>query len=359
MAITQNEGTIWDSASGLMAGIRPALSGSDATLVETALQQLIVFFADRPVRAPGKEIWASLCRETYDRGGFRARYQQQFSQLIAALRTGTKSVDLCCDYHRGLFRSCSKHIGDPASQWFVSFLELLAASTSNLHCQYPSKIDLVAENGLLLSRFMRLEDFITRHTYATVATLDLVKRFRDLLSPKFSPGARQQVRKNNALGLWHGRIGSYFAPIGDIVSRKMWCDGIKPFATLTVDIEQNYDRGGSPSRALQKLGLPFRSGEIWIELIYPAINAAYQNIGASKPELAIPTHLESAGNWAFVPDRDSAELTNHARDLASGDTGAKEIVHQLLDIPQLFDAVVWGESTESDWTAPDSPFLLK
>ena len=203
---------------------------------------------------------------------------------------------------------------------------------------------------------MRLDVFIRNHS-TSPSTPATEQRYRSLLSPNFSQGARQNFWKSTELGMWHGRVGSYPAVIGDTERYKIWCENIKPFATFTDDLEIEYDRRKTPGRLLQRLGISFVDGQYWIELVYQARSAAYFSEGNPILRLAIPTHLESAGNWAFIPDRDALDISNHARDLATGSQGLKEIIHQRVDATALVDAIVWQEPTKCDWTHPNSPYV--
>lgn len=108
---------------------------------------------------------------------------------------------------------------------------------------------------------------------------------------------------------------------------------------------------------LKGLGLTFGPGSYWIELVYSSEYARFAAMPERELHLGIPTRLESAGNWAFRPDRDSPPRTNFALDLTNGNRGRPEIIHERLDAGLLQDLIVWGKPTESDWSHPSSPLL--
>jgi hypothetical protein len=350
---------LWGTATGLLEGLRARLSDADALLFEQAIAHLEVIWSGKEIAEPGSEIWQSLCKEQFDESGFRANYQTHLAKLISDLKTSATGSVTCCDYHRRLFRLCSDHVGDPGASWFTSFLEILSATSLDLHFQYLSSIDLAVPiaTDLHLSRFMRIETFVRNHTTAP-PTDSALKDFRENLSPEFTRSARQACWRTNELGMWHGRLGSYPAFAGAAEKYSVWCENIKPFATLTNDIDVSHDRKGPPCRVLQLLGIPFASGQYWVELIYAAKFAAFHRKDDLSLRLAIPTQLESAGNWAFVPDRDPDNSTNHARDLKTGFRGMKEIIHERVAVAALDDVIVWGAPTNADWTQPSSPFAV-
>jgi hypothetical protein len=240
--------------------------------------------------------------------------------------------------------------------WLSKFLELLTTSVRDLHFQFLSVLE-PSTASLRLSRFMPLSVFIRNHTDED-SSASLIDRFRDRLSPRLTKTIRRNSKIAGELAEWHGSVGSYPDTRGRSIKYTAWCARIKPFATLSEIVEASYDRLSAPDRILQQLGIPFSSGEYWIELTYAAQNAAFFSPTDRKRHLAIPTPTESAGNWAFRPDRDGMRTSNYARDLKTGDRGLPEIVHELFDIELLDDFLVWDLPTTTDWPNPTSPYVL-
>ena len=205
---------------------------------------------------------------------------------------------------------------------------------------------------------MPLEAFIEHHTYSSVdpTTIQLMERN---LSPLLGRRSRQHALRFEDVRL-RGRIGTYQISTSAIPTAEPYytdCSAIKPFATLTSRIEHEFKWRESqpPDDLLKRLGRPFRAGTKWIELVYRAADVPDTAVRDKKPFIAIPTRIESAGHWAYWPDRDT--LSNFALDLATDGQGFPEVIHRPVDAKQLLrDAIVWPLPTRADWSQPNSPF---
>src|SRR5205085_280850 len=137
-------------------------------------------------------------------------------------------------------------------------------------------ITKTAADRFILSRFMRLENFINNY----LRTADVSPSDKDdaehYLPKELSITLRRTHRRNILLkghtyGHWYdGLFGSYRFHIGVYEKRVGWCHTILPFATFQSEIKRKYDRTGSPDEVLRQLGLTFREDEYWIEIQFKA-----------------------------------------------------------------------------------------
>lgn len=339
---------------GLMTGIESQATSGELALLDALLKECRVNWFGKDVIEPGQQIWWSMVSEDFNDGNFRTKYQSRFLELLRALLASVDPPIHCCDYHRGLCDSIRSAIVKGEYSWLVAFLELLAASAPELHNQFPSELIYTLPAGEpMLSRFMRLKTFIDNHVGQDYS-LGIEQHFIKMLSPKRSRLLRRLVRDNEDLGVWHGRIGSYPSVIGVAEVHFVWCEGIKPFATMKTSVESSVDRSLCPDAILRKLGIPFAKGQYWVELIYSLRDVSVFRPVPGRAGVFIPTLLEAAGNWAFRPDRDPLRRTNFARNLHDGARGFEEVIHNRVDIGLLDDFIVWGAPTSADWAAPHS-----
>ncbi len=327
---------------GLLAGIQARLGSAELGVLDEAFARLRVKVAGKCVDAPGQAILQSCLRELALPVVACQTFQEKLGDLLRGVCPSKTPMDLCCDYHDDLMERLRSAVVSGKDDWLATFLEVLTYLIGDQHCQLPScPMGVSGHPERLLSRMMPLQRFVRAYTTLAYNNALLERLRKDLSSQRkkyATADTASDAARMAALGTMSGLIG--------------FCEAGKPFATLTSRVDA-YNRHGSPDRLLQALGLMFEKDIHWVELIYPA-----DAVRRLPLPISIPTHLESAGNWAFCPDRDDPMETNFAVDLRTGGRGLPEIIHHAVEIGVLYDLVVWGEPTAGDWSEPSSPFAV-
>jgi len=348
------------SSTGLLVGLEERLTADEFTLLENAIANMqLEVGGGKRLSDPGARVLKSYHEEDAVSDELREAFQAELAKLLRRILSGGEDSIRCCSYHAGQFEEIRGAVQRADAHWVLTFLNILAVRAQDLHFQFRSPLGADGEPAVLLSRFMPLSRFIEAHTSrATNVTVEGV--FVDRLAPEFAPEVRREAQRAGDLGAWRGRIGTYpsstIVHCASVLPYRVHCEAVKPFATLTDVIAQQFDRSGSPARVLRKLGIPFSQGSYWIELIYSSADVAFVAAQDKSGHLGIPTRLE-CGHWAFRPDRDAPPQTNYAVDFERDDRGLPELIHMPFDAPLLRDFIVWGQATEADWFYPDSPLV--
>jgi hypothetical protein len=347
--------TFW---SGLLAGIEGRMSPSEEALLKGGFAEYRAEHFGFTVRDAGGQVFSAMSAEQSCSDAVRFEYQSKLLELLRGAIEGGSPPACCCDHHRALFPELSSAIAAGEPTWLKTFFEILTALTENLHFQFESPIGVEEGRSFELSRLMTLEAFVRHHADDDFSE-SARDRFIDRLAPHYSRRARKNARDHRDLGSWHGTIGTYSSPtpatLPAIIPYARDCPSVKPFSTLTYELEKRFERDEPPDSLLSALGMTFKPNSFYIELIFCTQHVRFYRPADHHNFVAIPTCIEAAGNWAFRPDRDEPPVTNYALDIGSDGRGLPEIIHQPIACATIDDAIVWPSPTMGNW-ADRSPF---
>jgi hypothetical protein len=331
-------------AKGVLSGLHGRLSHDESKYLSDEFQAYYADVYAWRVTKAGKHIFCSLTKENALDPEL-VSFQGDFVEL---LRDATRDnvVPRCdCAFHKQLLALLKTQLSLRQHLWLMNFLDVLTASNERLHAYLPGH-KVADTNGERLSRFMLLTKFIEHHTTTTgtIARKDLFDTAVEKLAPHCNPFERHDLLKNRkGFGLLKGEIGSYGNEIGAMIRREP-CKGIKPFSTFSTNVRKRCPDSSSVELILNELGVPFEKGQVWVELQFSAA-AAVVDFKTQGLALACPTVVDARGNWAFRPDRAPGGSTGLARNLKNNKKGMPEVIHNLVPISLLDDAIVWPETT--------------
>lgn len=261
----------WRDESGLVVGLRSRLNADIAQILEREFRGFQPVWGGHRVPNGGEHIWQSIREESYDPPAFRSSFQEAFVTVLTAAKSGTPLHLACgCVFHRGKLTALQTAFANRYSGWLQDFLDILAAHAAHLRARWASPIPVppTRNSQRRLSRFLQLDKFVNHHL--PQAPSDAAHDLRERLHPSLPANDRMSTFRTEEFGDLAGRLGSYphLWGIPNEVQNQRWCENIYPFATITLDVTQRFNRLSSPDRILQSMGLPFEANQWWIELQY-------------------------------------------------------------------------------------------
>lgn len=322
--------------SGIFRGIASFLSKDDIKFFIESINQHRVYWSGIEISNPGSKLLNSLSKESYlyENSTDLKRFHGALKKLYQAFNSNDddeiSSYQRCCHWHSSRALAGSEMFKERDPYWIIPFFDCLSAMVADR--SYLSAPSSLGANRRL-SRFIELENFIDNYIENAPSNQSFITR----LTPKIPKDLRLMNLQH--LGNWDFEIGKY--PNAEL-SEQRWCPNIYPFATLTSEVE-NFNRNESPCALLKNLGIPYFSGEHWIELIYRIDDAKIND-----DSVFIPLPLDCRGNWAYRFDIERNK-NNYARNIKDDTRGMSEIIHGDIHAALIFDAIVWPQKTTSSW----------